>query len=186
MLTETRRWKIADRRGAAFLHLPGMAGLGRQLQYIVAVVQPFKGPLHPETCPLAYASNSANADTSRVTASSASPRNSRSTTSFLRPADHHLTSAAAPDSPPVALRAPSYEPCAIPPASFIFSISNHFPVTRFYPKFVSRETRAGTPYVQVLAKLMFSKCQTSWKDSLAKLKARGLSGVEFVVCDDHA
>jgi len=34
--------------------------------------------------------------------------------------------------------------------------------------------------------LMFSKCQTSWKDFLAKLKARGLSGVEFVVCDDHA
>lgn len=33
---------------------------------------------------------------------------------------------------------------------------------------------------------MFAECQTSWKDFLARLKARGLSGVEFVVCGDHA
>src|SRR5512134_786707 len=45
-------------------------------------------------------------DTSREMASTGSPRNSRSTTSFFRPADHRFTSAAAPGSPPLALRAP--------------------------------------------------------------------------------
>ena len=37
--------------------------LGQQLAYTVAAAQPFKGPLHPETCPLAYASKSAIAVT---------------------------------------------------------------------------------------------------------------------------
>jgi integrase len=46
-------------------------------------------------------------ETSRDTASTGSPRNSRSTTSFFRPTDQRLTSAAAPASPAVALRAPS-------------------------------------------------------------------------------
>jgi hypothetical protein len=50
----------------------------------------------------------------------------------------------------------------------------------------AKSTAEALSYVQFLATLMFSKCQTSWKDFLAKLKARGLSGVEFVVCDDHA
>jgi hypothetical protein len=61
-------------------------------------------------------------------------------------------------------------------------IATHTSRSRQEPK----STAEALPYVQVLAKLMFSKCQTSWKDFLAKLKARGLSGVEFVVCDDHA
>ncbi len=40
---------------------------------------------------------------------------------------------------------------------------------------------------QVLAvELANRESETSWKDFLAKLKARGLSGVEFVVSDDHA
>ena len=40
---------------------------------------------------------------------------------------------------------------------------------------------------QVLAvELANRESETSWKDFLAKLKARGLSGVEIVVSDDHA
>jgi transposase-like protein len=40
---------------------------------------------------------------------------------------------------------------------------------------------------QVLAvELANRESETSWKDFLLKLKARGLSGVEFVVSDDHA
>ncbi len=40
---------------------------------------------------------------------------------------------------------------------------------------------------QVLAvELANRESETSWKDFLAKLKARGLTGVEFVVSDDHA
>ena len=40
---------------------------------------------------------------------------------------------------------------------------------------------------QVLAVEMANReSQTSWKDFLIKLKARGLSGVEFVVSDDHS
>jgi transposase-like protein len=40
---------------------------------------------------------------------------------------------------------------------------------------------------QVLAvDLANRESETSWKDFLVKLKARGLSGVEFVVSDDHA
>ena len=40
---------------------------------------------------------------------------------------------------------------------------------------------------QVLAvELANRESETSWKDFLVKLKARGLSGVEFVVSDDHA
>ena len=38
-----------------------MSTFGQQLPYIVAAAQPFKGPLRQETCPLAYASNSAGA-----------------------------------------------------------------------------------------------------------------------------
>lgn len=40
---------------------------------------------------------------------------------------------------------------------------------------------------QILAvELANRESESSWKDFLAKLKARGLSGVEFVVSDDHA
>jgi hypothetical protein len=51
--------------------------------------------------------------TSRETASTGSPRSRRRTTSFFRAADQRLTSAAAPGSPPVALRAPSADLGAI-------------------------------------------------------------------------
>ena len=60
-------------------------------------------------------------ETSRERASTGSPRNKRSTTSFFRPADQRFTSATAPRSLPVALRAPSSEPAAILPTSFLFS-----------------------------------------------------------------
>lgn len=40
---------------------------------------------------------------------------------------------------------------------------------------------------QVLAVEMANReSQSSWKDFLLRLKERGLSGVEFVVSDDHA
>jgi hypothetical protein len=81
--------------------------------------------------------------TSREMASTGSPRNSRSTTSFFRPADQRFTSTAAPGSPPVALRAPSSEPGATPLPSLLFNISHSVFQTRFNPKSVSRKIGAG-------------------------------------------
>ncbi|MBS3934720.1 MAG: RHS repeat protein, partial [Sulfuritalea sp.] len=80
---------------------------------------------------------------SREIASTDSPRSRRSATSLLRPADHRLISAAAPGSPPVALRAPSGKPGATPPTFDSFSISRLLLQTRFNPKFVSRKIGAG-------------------------------------------
>jgi hypothetical protein len=61
-------------------------------------------------------------DTSREIASTGSPRNRRSTMAFFRPADHRFTSVTAPGSHPVALRAPSSKPGAIPSTFDSFSI----------------------------------------------------------------
>jgi hypothetical protein len=53
-------------------------------------------------------------DTSREMASTGSPRNRRSTTSFFRCADQRFTSAAARSTPSVALRARAARPANIP------------------------------------------------------------------------
>ncbi|MGB4673051.1 MAG: hypothetical protein WBH99_03765, partial [Azovibrio sp.] len=86
-------------------------------------------------------------DTSLERASTGSPRNSRKTTSFFRPADPRFTSAAAPGSPPVALRAPSADPGATSSTCDPFSMTPLLFQTRFNLKFVSRKTGAGAKSV---------------------------------------
>jgi hypothetical protein len=79
-------------------------------------------------------------------ASTGSPRNKRSTTSFFRCADQRFTSAAALGALPVALRVPSAEPSATPPIFDSFCIPRSFLLTRFYPKSVSRKIGGSAPY----------------------------------------
>jgi hypothetical protein len=61
----------------------------------------------------------------------------------LRVADQRFTSVAAPGSPPVALRAPSGKPGAIPTTFGSFRISILLSKTQFNLKFVSRKIGVG-------------------------------------------